>query len=45
MPLLFKPMGLRTATLGNNANNTNDEKVKDLNAWIYCVLGVKEITS
>lgn len=44
MPLLFKPMGLRTATLAEFANN-NSENVKNLNAWIYCVLGVKEITS
>ena len=44
MPLLFKPMGLRTAELSSRATNT-DEEFKNLNAWIYCVLGVKEITS
>ena len=42
MPLLFNPIGLRTAKL-NSANQFNNHP--ELNAWIYCVFGVKEMES
>lgn len=42
MPLLFKPMGLRTAC---PAYDNQTDQYPELNAWIYCVLGVKEMES